>query len=123
MVFGGADFDIDGDGINNNIDNDIDNDGIVNILDDDIDGDGILNEFDDDGLIWIDGDVDKDGIVNDEDTDWDGVENFVDKDYLNPEYILFILLIVMDAYYYRIWNNIAWRIFNRCISKSNFMFC
>ena len=84
MVFGGADFDIDGDGINNNIDNDIDNDGIVNILDDDIDGDGILNEFDDDGLIWIDGDVDKDGIVNDEDTDWDGVEVFVDKEFLNP---------------------------------------
>jgi len=84
IVFGGADFDIDGDGINNNIDNDIDNDGVVNILDDDIDGDGILNEFDDDDLIWIDGDVDKDGIVNDEDTDWDGVEVFVDKDFLNP---------------------------------------
>ena len=70
--------------VNNNIDNDIDNDGIVNILDDDIDGDGILNEFDDDGLIWIDGDVDKDGIVNDEDADWDGVEVFVDKEFLNP---------------------------------------
>ena len=37
LVTGGADFDIDGDGVNNDIDNDIDNDGVVNDLDDDID--------------------------------------------------------------------------------------
>jgi len=82
IVFGGADFDIDNDGINNNEDNDIDNDGIVNLLDDDVDGDGILNDLDDDGLIWIDGDVDNDGIVNDEDSDWNGVDVFVDNNSL-----------------------------------------
>ena len=84
VILGGADFDIDNDGINNNQDNDIDNDGIINVLDNDIDGDGILNEFDDNGLIWINGDIDNDGIVNDEDTDWDGVNVFVDNNELSP---------------------------------------
>ena len=84
FISGGADFDIDGDGINNDIDNDIDNDGVVNDLDDDIDGDGILNDFDNNGLIWIDGDIDNDGIVNDEDSDWDGQNIFVDNNFLSP---------------------------------------
>ena len=84
VVLGGADFDIDNDGVNNNEDNDIDNDGIVNLLDEDVDGDGILNEFDDNGLIWINGDIDNDGIVNDEDPDWDGVDVLVDNNALSP---------------------------------------
>ena len=83
IIYGGADEDVDGDGVVNTLDNDIDGDGIVNILDDDVDGDGILNVNDDNNLIWIDGDIDNDGIVNDEDIDWDGIEVIVDPNNLN----------------------------------------
>ena len=75
------DADIDGDGLNNDIDRDIDGDGIPNKQDDfpyglqrDSDNDGVNNEED--------GDIDNDKIPNrlDQDADGDGILNDVDID-------------------------------------------